>query len=62
MSDNDELSYELFLQLAERHGLDITDPHIRTLFPEVAAMFRRISNLKDAIKVEELHPRAGTGQ
>ena len=62
MNDNDVLSYGLFLQLAERHGLDTTDSHISALFPEVVAMFRRIANLKDAIKAEELHPNAATDE
>lgn len=45
MAEVPELTYDAFLALAQQQGLEMDTPHLKELFPEVQAMFRRIKLL-----------------
>ena len=55
MSERPELTYEAFLTLARQQGFEMDSPHLKELFPEVQALFRRIW-LLDSVDTSEIQP------
>ena len=58
MTERPELTYEAFLALAQQQGLGMDTPHLKELFPEVKAMFRRI-RLLDPVDTSGIQPGPG---
>ena len=55
MSERPELTYEVFLTLALQQGFEMDSPHLKELFPEVQALFRRIG-LLDSVDTSGIQP------
>ena len=55
MAERPELTYEAFLALAQQQGFEMDIPHLKELFPEVQAMFRRIG-LLDQVNTSGFQP------
>jgi hypothetical protein len=45
MTERLDLTYDMFITLAEQQGLQMDNPHLEELFSEVQAMFRRMKLL-----------------
>ena len=55
MTERPELTYEAFLALALQQGFGMDTLHLKELFPEVQAMFRRI-RLLDPVDTSGIQP------
>ncbi len=45
MAERPDLTYEVFMTLAQQQGFEMDIPHLKELFPEVQAMFQRMKLL-----------------
>ena len=58
MAERPDLTYEVFITLAQQQGFEMDIPHLKELFPEVQAMFQRIK-LLDQVDTEGIQPGSG---
>ena len=55
MAEGPDLTYEVFITLAQQQGFEMDIPHLNELFPEVQAMFRRMK-LLDKVDTSGIQP------
>ena len=58
MAEGPDLTYEVFIALAQQQGFEMDIPHLNELFPEVQDMFRRIK-LLDNVDTSGIQPDSG---
>jgi hypothetical protein len=58
MAERPDLTYEVFITLAQQQGFEMDIPHLKELFPEVQAMFQRIK-LLDQVDTDGIQPGSG---
>ena len=58
MAERPDLTYEVFITLAQQQGFEMDIPHLEELFPEVQAMFQRIK-LLDQVDTAGIQPGSG---
>ena len=57
MVERPDLTYEVFVTLAQQQGLEVDSAHLGELFPEVQAMFQRMK-LLDQLHISRLQERS----
>ena len=58
MAERPDLTYDVFIALAQQQGFEMDIPHLRELFPEVQAMFQRMK-LLDQMDTGGVQPDSG---
>ena len=58
MAERPDLTYEVFITLAQQQGFEMDIPNLKELFPEVQAMFQRMK-LLDQVDTEGIQPGSG---
>ena len=58
MAERPDLTYEVFITLAQQQGFEMDIPHLKELFPEVQAMFQRMK-LLDQVDTAGIQPGSG---
>ncbi len=55
MAERPDLTYEVFITLAQQQGFEMDILHLQELFPEVQTMFRRMK-LLDQVDTSGIQP------
>jgi|TARA_Y100000294_G_C8340816_1_gene250621 hypothetical protein len=58
VTERPNLTYEVFITLAQQQGFEMDTVHLKELFPEVQAMFRRMK-LLDQVDTSGIQPSCG---
>lgn len=58
MAERPDLTYEVFMTLAQQQGFEMDTTHLKELFPEVQAMFQRMK-LLDQVDTAGIQPGSG---
>ena len=59
MAERPDLTYDVFITLAQQEGFEMDLPHLEELFPEVQAMFQRMK-LLDHVDTAGIQPGSGS--
>jgi hypothetical protein len=59
MTERPDLTYDVFITLAQQQGFAMDMLHLEELFPEVQAMFQRVK-LLDHVYTAGIQPGAGS--
>ncbi|MDA0988689.1 MAG: hypothetical protein O2783_06110 [Chloroflexi bacterium] len=59
MAERPDLTYEVFITLAQQQGFEMDNPRLKELFREVQTMFRRMK-LLDQVDTSGIQPGSGS--